>query len=1089
MPRLPELRSVLIIGSGPIVIGQACEFDYSGTQACKALRQEGLRVILVNSNPATIMTDPDLADATYIEPITAEFVETIIARERPDALLPTLGGQTGLNIAVELAERGVLERYGVRLIGCSVEAIRKAEDRKLFQEVVRQCGLETPRGVFVHSLQEGLEAIEQIGFPAILRPSFTLGGTGGGIAYNMEEYRELLAAALIASPIQRVLVEESVLGWKEYELEVMRDRKDNVVIVCSIENFDPMGVHTGDSITVAPAQTLTDVEYQQMRDAAIRIMRAIGVDTGGSNIQFAVNPRTGRMLVIEMNPRVSRSSALASKATGFPIAKIAAKLATGYTLDEILNDITGKTPACFEPSIDYVVVKIPRWDFEKFPEVPDELGTQMKSVGEAMAFGRTFKEALQKAIRSLEQGRYGFGFDRAEYLQPLSPEDGEALRARLRRRYSRSLFDLCDALRLGMRTEEIHALTGYDPWFIEQCREIVCAAQELLRWRTQSGLHGVALLERLGPERLQELKAMGFSDVQLATLAGCTEHEVTQLRHRLSLRPVYKTVDTCAAEFESETPYHYSTYAPGENEARPSRRRKVVILGSGPNRIGQGIEFDYCCVHGIFTLRRMGYEAIMLNCNPETVSTDYDTVDKLYFEPLTAEDVLNVLEQERPDGIIVTLGGQTPLKLAHRLQAAGFRLLGTSPEGIDIAEDRERFARLLEDLRIPCPPWGAAHSVEEALEIARHIGYPVLVRPSYVLGGRAMQICYREETLRRYVQEAFRVFPERPVLVDRFLEHAYEFDVDAVSDGETVLIAGVLQHIEEAGIHSGDSTCVLPPYNITHEQLETLCDYTRRIARALGVIGPLNIQYALQDGVMYVLEANPRASRTMPFVAKATGIPIIELAVRAMLGEPLAQFPLPEFRLDIGRVAVKESVFPFTKFPQVHVFPGPEMRSTGEVMGLDTSFGRALIKAHLAAGNRIPLEGGRVFISLADYDKTPLAVEIARGYLELGFELWATTGTAAFLQKHGLPVTPVRKHYEGRPSIIDYITDGKVDILINTPLGENARYDEHIMGRTAMRYRIPFFTTLAAAAASLRGLAELRHATFTLKPLQEYYAE
>lgn len=1089
MPRRADIHSVLILGSGPIVIGQACEFDYSGTQACKALHAEGLRVILVNSNPATIMTDPDLADATYIEPITAEFVEKIIARERPDALLPTLGGQTGLNVAVELAEKGVLERYSVRLIGCSLEAIRKAEDRKLFQEAMRRCGLETPRGLFVHSLDEGLRALEQIGFPAILRPSFTLGGTGGGIAYNREEFRDLLTAALVASPIRRVLVEESVLGWKEYELEVMRDGKDNVVIVCSIENFDPMGVHTGDSITVAPAQTLTDPEYQRMRDAAIRIMREIGVETGGSNIQFAIDPQTGRMVVIEMNPRVSRSSALASKATGFPIAKLAAMLAIGYTLDELLNDITGKTPACFEPAIDYVVVKIPRWDFEKFPEVPDELGTQMKSVGEAMAIGRTFKEALQKAIRSLEQGRFGFGFDRPEHRQALSEEEQEPLRARLRRRHSRSIFDLCDALRLGMSTEEIHALTGYDPWFIEQCRDIVSAAHGVLALSHQTQLSGTALLEHLGPDSVCSLKALGFSDVQLAALTGCSEAEVAAFRVHHNIRPVYKTVDTCAAEFASETPYHYATYAPGENEAIPSRRSKVVILGSGPNRIGQGIEFDYCCVQGIFTLRRLGYEAIMVNCNPETVSTDYDTVDKLYFEPLTAEDVLNVLEHEQPDGVIVSLGGQTPLRLAHRIQAAGFRLLGTQPEGIDLAEDRERFARLLEDLHIPCPPWGTARSEEEAYAVARRIGYPVLVRPSYVLGGRAMQICYREETLRRYVRHAFSVFPERPVLIDRFLEHADEFDVDAVSDGETVLIAGVLQHIEEAGIHSGDSTCVLPPFHLTLEHFERLCDYTRRIARALHVIGPLNIQYAIHQGTVYVLEANPRASRTMPFVTKATGIPIVELSIRAMLGQRLSHSTVSEFRLQLGHVAVKESVFPFTKFPQVHVFPGPEMRSTGEVMGIDSSFGRALIKAHVAAGNRIPTNGGRVFISLADYDKTPQAVEIARGYLELGFELWATTGTAAFLQRHGLPVTPVRKHYEGRPSIIDYITDGKVDILINTPLGENARYDEHIMGRIATRYRIPFFTTLAAAAASLRGLAELRHAELHVKPLQEYFAE
>lgn len=1080
MSRRTDIQSVLIIGSGPIVIGQACEFDYSGTQACRALRQEGFRVILVNSNPATIMTDPEIADATYIEPLTCDIIEKIIARERPDVLLPTMGGQTALNLAVELAQLGILERYGVELIGSNLRAIRLAEDRMEFLRVVESCGLEMPRGAFVTSVEEGLAAIETIGFPAVIRPSFTLGGTGGGVAYNIEEFVEMLRNGLLASPIHRVLVEESVLGWKEYELEVMRDCKDNVVIVCSIENFDPMGVHTGDSITVAPAQTLSDREYQRMRDAAIKIIRAVGVDTGGSNIQFAVNPRNGRMVVIEMNPRVSRSSALASKATGFPIAKIAAKLAIGYTLDEIQNDITRRTPSSFEPALDYVVVKIPRWDFEKFRETEDRLGVQMKSVGEVMAIGRTFKEALQKAIRSLERGRYGFGYDTPERCTRLSLSGSELqiLRSKLSRRSSRSLDDLYDALRVGMSIEEIHSLTGYDPWFIDQCKQIVEAAEEWIATVERSSLQKV-----ITPAMLRRMKQLGFSDVQLAVMSKSTPPMIRRLRQQWGITPTYKTIDTCAAEFESETPYHYTTYGE-ENEAQRTSRRKVVILGSGPNRIGQGIEFDYCCVRAVWAAHKFGWEAVMVNCNPETVSTDYDTADKLYFEPLTAEDVLNVLEQEQPDGVIVSLGGQTPLKLARDLVEAGVPVLGTPWEGIDLAEDRQRFAQLLDELGIPCPAWGTAQSEEEAATVAAAVGYPVLVRPSYVLGGRAMHICYREEMVRRYAKEALEHSSDHPVLIDNFLEHAYEFDVDCIADGSDVLICGIMQHIEEAGVHSGDSSCVVPPYNLDTAMERQMIDYTIRLAKALGVRGLLNVQYALQCDTIYVLEANPRASRTVPFIAKATGVPIVEVATGVMLGKTLRELGYGSGIIRPLGVAIKEPVFPFTKFSRVNVFPGPEMRSTGEVMGFDTTFGAALLKAYLATVGHMPLQGA-VFLSLRPEDKNDRAIAIARGYLQLGFGILATSGTAAFLREHGIEANTILKHYEGRPSIIDYIKNGQVQILINTPLGERARHDEFIMGLTAMRYKIPFFTTLAAAEASLEAIRALRYSQIEVRTLQE----
>ncbi len=1078
MPRRSDIQSILVIGSGPIVIGQACEFDYSGTQACKVLKEEGFRVSLVNSNPATIMTDPVFADATYIEPITPEYIEKIIEKERPDAILPTMGGQTALNAAMQLHEKGILEKYNVRLIGSNVEAIKMAEDRELFLEAMKRCGLEMPKGGFVNTFEEALLLIEHVGFPAIIRPSFTLGGSGGGIAKSMDEFKDIVTSGLIASPVHRVLIEESILGWKEYELEVMRDTADNCVIICSIENVHPMGVHTGDSITVAPAQTLSDREYQRMRDASIKIMREIGVETGGSNVQFAVNPKDGRMIVIEMNPRVSRSSALASKATGFPIAKIAAKLAIGYTLDEILNDITKKTPACFEPSIDYVVTKVPRWDFEKFENVEDILGVQMKSVGEAMAIGRTFKESFQKALRSIEKGRFGFGYDSEDYLDSDQNENLLlALPSRLAKHTSTSIFDLCDALRFGMSTDEIHGISKYDPWFIEQCRDIVDAAEYI------KSKHFT--VDTIPTEILREVKSMGFSDVQLSILMKCREEAIRQRRITDGIVPVFKTVDTCAAEFESDTPYHYSTYD-AENEAIRSNDKKIIILGSGPNRIGQGIEFDYCCVQGVFAARQSGYETIMINCNPETVSTDYDTTTKLYFEPLTFEDVMNVIEFEQPDGVVVTFGGQTPLKLSKKLVDHNVPIIGTSHDGIDLAEDRKRFGVLLDELKIPCPDWGTAFTVEEALIIAERVGYPVLVRPSYVLGGRAMHICYREESLKHHVEDACKQFPDTPILIDRFLEQAYEFDVDAVCDGEHVVIGGMMQHIEEAGVHSGDSSCVLPPYTISNEQFDIMTSYTKKLAKALNVIGLVNIQYAVQNGEIYVLEVNPRASRTIPFVAKSTNVNLSQIAMRLMLGEKLADIDVRDFSLSAKRVAIKESVFPFIKFPRANVFLGPEMRSTGEVMGIDVTYGKAIIKSRISSGNKLPKEG-TVFVSLSNLEKTVRAADIMSGFKDLGFTIMATNGTADFLSEHGIETVRVRKHYEGRPSIIDHIVAGEVQLVINTPIGEYARFDEHIMGQTALKHSVPFFTTLAAAFASLSGIQASRHEQPEVRSLQEYF--
>jgi len=1088
LPKRTDIQSILIIGSGPIVIGQACEFDYSGTQACKVLRELGYRTILINSNPATIMTDPDLADRTYIEPITPAFVEQIIERERPDAILPTMGGQTALNTAVALAESNVLKKYNVELIGAKLEAIKKAEDRRLFKSTMDQAGIATPRGGFVRSMEEAMNLIENIGFPVIVRPSFTLGGTGGGMARNEEEFDEAVQHGLESSPIHEVLLEESVIGWKEYELEVMRDLKDNVVIICSIENFDPMGVHTGDSITVAPQQTLTDKEYQAMRDDARTIIRAIGVETGGSNIQFAVDPRTGRRLVIEMNPRVSRSSALASKATGFPIAKIAAKLAVGYTLDEIPNDITKLTPASFEPSIDYCVVKIPRWDFEKFKGVDETLGVQMKSVGEAMAFGRTFKEAFQKALRSMEQGRYGLGADGKDTLDVAGMTEAE--KADCRQRLATTLgspkadnvFSLRYALQLGMSVDDLHRITFIDPWFLHNIKQIV-EMEEHLKTCTPS-MNG----KRDGDSAVRDLiyraKQYGFSDRQLATIWKTDESLVRALRKKLAILPVYKTVDTCAAEFAAETPYHYSTYE-SENEAVRSERKKVIILGGGPNRIGQGIEFDYCCVHGVMGLEDEGYETIMINCNPETVSTDYDTTDKLYFEPLTLEDVLNICELEKPEGVIVSFGGQTPLKIAKALEAHGVKILGTSTDGIDIAEDRKRFGALLDNLKIPCPPYGTASNLAEAKKVALSVGYPVLVRPSYVLGGRAMEICYTDDGLREYMEKAVHVSPEHPVLIDRFLEDAYEFDVDAVCDGTDVFIGGVMQHIEEAGIHSGDSSCVLPPYAVTAQQLHTLMTYTRRLALALKVVGLVNIQYAMRDGIVYVLEVNPRASRTVPFVSKATGVPLAKIAAKLMVGRKLKDLNVRGYGW-AKHVAIKESVFPFPKFPHARHFLGPEMRSTGEVMGISDSFGISFAKASIAAGSQLP-QSGTIFVSLNDNDKRDRSANVVRSFVRLGFKVIATEGTSAFLKKHGIANTTVLKASEGTLNIIDVIRNGWVQLIINTPLGQVSRQDEHAIGRVAIEHKVPFITTLSAAASAAKSIEQIRERHISVMSVQEHH--
>ena len=1080
MPKRTDIRTILIIGSGPIVIGQACEFDYSGTQGCKALREEGYRVVLVNSNPATIMTDPEFGDRTYVEPITPEVLAAIIDKERPEALLPTLGGQTALNTAVALAESGVLDRCRVELIGAKLPAIKKAEDRDLFKQAMTRIGLEVPESGYAGSMESAQHIIERVGYPAIIRPSFTLGGTGGNIAYNREEFEEFIQWGLSLSPVRQVLIEASVIGWKEYELEVMRDLKDNVVIICSIENFDPMGIHTGDSITVAPAQTLTDKEYQMMRDAAIAIIREIGVETGGSNIQFAVDPATGRMVVIEMNPRVSRSSALASKATGFPIAKIASKLAVGYTLDEIRNDITRETPASFEPTIDYCVVKYPRWAFEKFPGADDTLTTQMKSVGEAMAIGRTFKEALQKAIRSLEIDAYGLETrirDSQESREGLL----KAIRENLRVPKWDRVFHIADAIRLGINLEEIHALTKIDPWFLANMQQIVEFEERLCHPESVSPSD----LSLLTPPVMRQAKALGFSDRRLAKLVGSDELTIRDARKRMEIEATFKMVDTCAAEFVAYTPYLYSTYE-RECEAKPTDRPKVVILGAGPNRIGQGIEFDYCCVHAVFALKGMGYETIMVNCNPETVSTDYDTADRLYFEPLTLEDVLNIVDRERPVGVIVQFGGQTPLKLAVPLEQAGVRILGTSPDAIDRAEDRERFKQLLQKLGLNQPPNGTAVSFQQAAVIAHQIGYPVLVRPSYVLGGRAMEIVYDEEDLRDYMERAVQASPDHPILVDKFLEDAIEMDVDAISDGQTVVIGGIMEHIEEAGIHSGDSACSLPPRSVGEALLEEIREQTKAMALELEVVGLINIQFAIKDRLVYVLEVNPRASRTVPFVSKAIGVPLAKLAAKVMLGASLKELGFTEER-KFAHVAVKEAVLPFAKFPNVDAVLGPEMRSTGEVMGIDVDFGRAFAKSQIAASGRLPLSG-TIFLSVRNKDKAAVGA-LARRLAQMGFRLIATEGTAASIQSAGVPVERVFKVAEGfRPHIVDRMKNGEVAVVINTPEGRSARLDSYSIRRAAVTMGIPYFTTMAAAFAATEAIRTLRQREMGIRSLQEYHA-
>ena len=1098
MPKRTDISKILIIGSGPIVIGQSAEFDYSGTQACKALKAEGYEVVLVNSNPATIMTDPEFADRTYIEPITREYMAEIIRIEREMmgskgfAILPTVGGQTALNMAMELSDGGVLEKYDVQLIGANIGAIKKAEDRLFFKDAMQRIGLDVPKSALVNNLKDGLEFSGKIGFPVIVRPSFTLGGTGGGIAYNREELMEILARGLDLSPVHEVLIEESVLGWKEYELEVMRDLKDNVIIICSIENFDPMGVHTGDSITVAPAQTLTDREYQHMRDASIAVIREIGVETGGSNIQFGVNPATGRMVVIEMNPRVSRSSALASKATGFPIAKIAAKLAVGYTLDEIPNDITRKTPACFEPTLDYVVVKIPKWQFEKFPGADESLGPQMKSVGEVMAIGRTFKEALLKGVRALDTGRKAG----SEKIEP------KILTQRLVTPHPERLSYVRYALRQGHTVKQLAKMTSIDPWFLYQLKEINDMLMEVEKHP----------FDAVPPEVLREAKRMGFSDARLAGVwrlnngKGAAE-KMRHLRKKHGIMPVYKRVDTCAAEFESFTPYLYSTYE-DEDEATPTAKKKVIILGSGPNRIGQGIEFDYCCCHASFALREDGYETVMINCNPETVSTDYDTSDRLYFEPLTLEDVFAVCEHEAAAGapveVIVQFGGQTPLNLALPLKAAGVNIIGTSPESIDLAEDRKRFGKLLEDLDIPQPPGAMATSIEEAVEGAKRVGYPVLVRPSYVLGGRAMVIAYDEESVIRYMKEAVEYSHDRPVLIDHFLEDAIEVDVDALSDGEDVVIGGIMQHIEEAGIHSGDSSCVLPTVDIPDYLLQRMREYAFKLARALKVIGLMNIQFAIprsagngkgngsEGGKVYVLEVNPRASRTVPYVSKATGIPMAKIAARLMTGRKLREF-LPEniermSDLDTGRCYyVKSPVFPWGKFPGVDTVLGPEMKSTGEVMGVADNFGEAFAKAQVSAGQKLPTQG-TVFISVTDHDK-PHVAEVARRFLDLGFKLVATHGTAEVLEEAGLTTERVFKVKEGRPNVVDLIKGERMHLIINTPQGPDPYFDEKAIRRAAVTAHIPTITTLAAARAAADGIAALQRGEIHVQALQQLHAE
>ncbi len=1075
MPKRNDIKKILLIGSGPIVIGQACEFDYSGTQACKALLEEGFEVVLVNSNPATIMTDPDMAHRTYIEPLTPEVVEKIIKYEKPDALLPTIGGQTGLNLAVELAEKGVLDKYNVELIGAKLEAIKKAEDRELFKIAIQNIGLKIPKSGYVKTEEKALEIIKEIGFPVIIRPSFTLGGTGGNIAYNMEEFQEHIRWGLDASPYRQVLIEESLIGWKEYELEVMRDSKDNVVIICSIENFDPMGIHTGDSITIAPVQTLTDKEYQIMRDGAIKIIREIGVDTGGSNIQFAVNPKNGEMMVIEMNPRVSRSSALASKATGFPIAKIAAKLAVGFTLDEIPNDITKVTPSSFEPTIDYCVVKFPRFTFEKFPTADATLTTQMKSVGEAMAIGRNFKEALQKAIRSLEINMWSVNLKEDVSL---SASD-DTVRDKLKTPNWERLWYIGEALKRGFKVEEIFELSKIDPWFINNIKEIVEFDKEI---KSKNKSFFSKNDEELSPF-LRKAKEYGFSDKYLSQIIHVDEVVFRSLRKSLNVISVFKRVDTCGAEFEAHTPYLYSTYE-NECESFPTKKKKIVILGGGPNRVGQGIEFDYCCVHGAFALKDDGYETIMVNCNPETVSTDYDTSDRLYFEPLTLEEVMNIIDIENPDGVIVQFGGQTPLKLSVPLEKMGVKIIGTSPENIDIAENREKFKVLLEKLKLRQPPNGTVTDLDGALRVAKIIGYPVLVRPSYVLGGRAMEIVYDDDSLKSYMSNAIKESPDHPILIDKFLDDAIEIDVDAISDGEICVIGGVMEHIEEAGVHSGDSACSIPPYSLKNEIVEEVKQQTKAIAFELKVVGLINIQFAVKKDKIYILEVNPRASRTIPFVSKAIGVPLAKIAARVMAGKKLKELGFTEEK-NIAHIAVKEAVFPFIKFPGVDTILGPEMKSTGEVMGIDYSFGKAYAKAQIAAGSTLPAYG-TAFISVKDKDK-PAVIPIARKLAEMGFQIVATEGTKNALEKDGITVKYVKKVKEGRPHIVDLLKNGEIDLVINTTLGKQSAEDSYSLRRTTLVNNIPYCTTISGAFAAVTGIEALRQGTLDVTPLQEYY--
>ncbi len=1062
MPKRDDIKKILLLGSGPIVIGQACEFDYSGTQACKALKEEGYEVILVNSNPATIMTDPEFADKTYIEPLTCQVLTEIIKEEKPDAILPTLGGQTALNLAVELSEQGILDKYNVEMLAAKLESIKKAEDRELFKAAMIKIGLELPKSGYANNMEQAKEIIKDIGFPVIIRPSFTLGGTGGNIAYNIEEYEEFVRWGLDCSPVTEILVEESVVGWKEYELEVMRDKNDNVVIICSIENLDPMGVHTGDSITIAPAQTLTDKEYQIMRDASIKVIREIGVDTGGSNIQFAVNPDNGKLVIIEMNPRVSRSSALASKATGFPIAKIAAKLAVGYTLDEIKNDITRETPASFEPTIDYVVTKIPRFTFEKFPEADTTLTTQMKSVGEVMAIGRTFKESLQKAMRSLEEDTYGFDVE-------ASAMSVEEIKEKLRVPNSRRLWYVGEAFKRGFSIDEIFNITLIDRWFLYNIKEIIDDEKQL------------EISKNLDYDTLKHLKERGFSDIRIAALCNKSETEIRDLRKNYNIKPVYKMVDTCGAEFKAYTPYLYSTYEK-ENESLASSRKKVIILGGGPNRIGQGIEFDYCCVHAVFALKEEGYETIMVNCNPETVSTDYDISDKLYFEPLTFEDVMNIVENESPHGIIVQFGGQTPLKLATHLKNSNAPIIGTSPDNIDKAEDRERFKALLNKLNLKQPDNDTALNFDEALKIAKRIGFPVLVRPSYVLGGRAMEIVYDEKNLESYMKRAVKVSYEHPVLIDKFLTNAVEVDVDCISDGTDVVIAGIMEHIEGAGIHSGDSACSLPPYSLSREIISEIRRQTVELALSLEVKGLMNVQYAVKDGEVYILEVNPRASRTVPFVSKATGIPFAKLAAKIMIGKTIKELGIKE-NISPPYFSVKEAVFPFAKFIGVDPLLGPEMKSTGEVMGIDEKFPMAFLKAQIAANNSLP-EKGKVLITM--WDKTGVE-ELAKHFIKLGFDIYATAGTSAFLNSKNIPNKKVFKVQEGRPNIVDYIKNREIDLIVNSPADIKSKEDSTAIRSNTVIYNIPYFTTLEGAEAAVKAIEALKKSRIKVKALQKYH--